>query len=138
MQWLDENSRRCPGCATAIEKQEGCDQMTCAKVAGGCGHEFCWKCGADYDGPRGIRAVGNSAHEQACTWFFADPEEGPAAGGGAGLSMRGKAYVEANKADEGARPAPQTAEEKACEPTAEDLLLIAALWSQGWGMVDEH
>lgn len=33
-------SKRCPNCSTAIEKNEGCLHMTCAK----CSHGFCWRC----------------------------------------------------------------------------------------------
>lgn len=33
-------SKRCPQCSTAIEKNEGCLHMTCAK----CSHGFCWRC----------------------------------------------------------------------------------------------
>jgi len=35
-----EGCKRCPGCKTYIEKNEGCIHMTCIK----CRHEFCWKC----------------------------------------------------------------------------------------------
>ncbi len=40
---------QCPKCGQGIEKNEGCDHMTCKKP-GGCGHEFCWRCLAPYDG----------------------------------------------------------------------------------------
>merc|ERR1711939_149716 len=66
---LEATTKRCPGCNTAIEKNDGCDHMTCKKSAGGCGFEFCWLCGADYNGPSGIRAVGNAAHKSTCTWY---------------------------------------------------------------------
>eukprot|EP00930_Biecheleria_cincta_P038958 TRINITY_DN26784_c0_g1_i1.p1 TRINITY_DN26784_c0_g1~~TRINITY_DN26784_c0_g1_i1.p1 ORF type:complete len:473 (+),score=77.36 TRINITY_DN26784_c0_g1_i1:56-1474(+) len=70
-----ENVKRCPACGHAIEKKEGCDHMTCQKIAGGCGHEFCFRCLADYNGSRGIRARGNSAHQRSCPWYFPDPHE---------------------------------------------------------------
>jgi hypothetical protein len=70
-----EAVRRCIKCGQGIEKNEGCDHMTCDKRSGGCGAEFCWRCGADYNGPRGIRARGNSAHKRTCQWFFPNPEE---------------------------------------------------------------
>lgn len=38
LQWIIENTKRCPGCRSAIEKNGGCDHMTCAK----CGQEFYW------------------------------------------------------------------------------------------------
>merc|ERR1711959_714195 len=58
--WIDSNAKRCPKCGMGIEKNDGCDHMTCQRMAGGCGAEFCWRCEADYNGPNGIRAVGNS------------------------------------------------------------------------------
>jgi ariadne-1 len=42
--WLIANTKRCPNCRAAIEKNGGCMHMTCRKNAGGCGHEFCWLC----------------------------------------------------------------------------------------------
>merc|ERR1711998_775238 len=68
VQWMEEHAKRCPKCGVGIEKNEGCDHMTCKQSAGGCGAELCWRCGADYNGPKGIRAVGNSAHHRSCMW----------------------------------------------------------------------
>merc|ERR1712227_630860 len=67
--------RRCIRCGHGIEKNGGCDHITCRKEVGGCGAEFCWRCGADYNGPKGIRAIGNSAHEPTCAFYFPNPEE---------------------------------------------------------------
>jgi len=61
-----KNIKGCPRCKTAIEKNGGCDHMTCATAAGGCGAEFCWLCSALYTGKQGIRAIGNSAHDKKC------------------------------------------------------------------------
>lgn len=69
-----EGVKRCPNCGTAIEKNGGCDHMTCHKNAGGCGSEFCIRCLADYNGPNGIRERGNSAHNTSCPWYFPNPE----------------------------------------------------------------
>lgn len=64
-----EGVRRCPGCGAGVEKNGGCDHMTCRTAGGGgCGHEFCWRCLAPYQGPEGIRAVGNKAHKPACQY----------------------------------------------------------------------
>ncbi|KAI8833250.1 hypothetical protein BJ741DRAFT_566321 [Chytriomyces cf. hyalinus JEL632] len=38
--WLCINTKPCPKCDTAIEKNGGCNHMTCTK----CRHEFCWAC----------------------------------------------------------------------------------------------
>lgn len=38
--WLIKKTKKCPGCAWAIEKRGGCAHMRCSK----CGFEFCYKC----------------------------------------------------------------------------------------------
>ena len=43
--WVEENKDNvsfCPLCRTRIEKNKGCNHMTC----GFCKYEFCWACGA--------------------------------------------------------------------------------------------
>ena len=42
--WININTKNCPNCRKNIEKNQGCNHMTCPKNAGGCGHEFCWIC----------------------------------------------------------------------------------------------
>ena len=42
--WLIVNTKQCPNCHKYIEKNQGCNHMTCRKEAGGCGFEFCWIC----------------------------------------------------------------------------------------------
>ena len=42
--WLIVNTKQCPKCHKYIEKNQGCNHMTCKKEAGGCGYEFCWIC----------------------------------------------------------------------------------------------
>ncbi|KAL5471679.1 hypothetical protein PMIN07_001515 [Paraphaeosphaeria minitans] len=60
---ISKLSKKCPGpdCAFNIEKNEGCDHMTCSR----CRYEFCWECLADY--PK-IRKKGNTAHEKTCKY----------------------------------------------------------------------
>jgi len=40
--WLVANTKACPKCATSIEKNGGCNHMTCKNTS--CKHEFCWVC----------------------------------------------------------------------------------------------
>ena len=42
--WIKLNTKQCPNCHKFIEKNQGCNHMTCRKTAGGCGYEFCWIC----------------------------------------------------------------------------------------------
>lgn len=38
-EWKKDHSKKCPQCKANIEKNEGCNHMTCK-----CGHGFCWIC----------------------------------------------------------------------------------------------
>lgn len=38
--WISVNTKECPKCHSTIEKNGGCNHMTCRK----CRHEFCWMC----------------------------------------------------------------------------------------------
>lgn len=42
--WLLANTKPCPTCRKAIEKNQGCNHMRCSLEAGGCGTDFCWIC----------------------------------------------------------------------------------------------
>ena len=48
VQWIKLNTKQCPNCHKYIEKNQGCNHMTCRKSAGGCGYEFCWICLGDW------------------------------------------------------------------------------------------
>lgn len=43
-QWVKKNARKCPNCPSMIEKNGGCNHMTCYR----CKHEFCWLCSKKY------------------------------------------------------------------------------------------
>lgn len=44
--WMRANTRPCPKCKAPIEKNEGCNHMTCFNPQ--CKHEFCWICRKDW------------------------------------------------------------------------------------------
>ncbi|KIY02467.1 uncharacterized protein Z520_02606 [Fonsecaea multimorphosa CBS 102226] len=64
--------KKCPKCKLPFERIEGCDHIVCGKDAHssarglGCGFEFCYICGADYNG---IRRQGNTAHARSCNHY---------------------------------------------------------------------
>lgn len=44
--WIEANTQSCPKCLSQIEKNGGCNHMTCRK----CKYEFCWICLGDWAG----------------------------------------------------------------------------------------
>ena len=44
--WVTQHCKKCPRCGWSIEKNEGCNHMTCRL----CHHEFCWLCSQNYSG----------------------------------------------------------------------------------------
>lgn len=67
--YYQANTKPCPECSQPIQKNDGCDHMTCRKPLG-CGHEFCWRCLADY---ATILREGNHHHRPTCTYYAAYP-----------------------------------------------------------------
>lgn len=60
--WLTLHSKKCSHCGWHIEKNEGCDHMTCRQ----CKHEFCWECLVDY---KLITSKGQSQHLITCSHY---------------------------------------------------------------------
>mmetsp|Transcript_1884 Transcript_1884/g.2781 ORF Transcript_1884/g.2781 Transcript_1884/m.2781 type:complete len:124 (+) Transcript_1884:317-688(+) len=44
-EWVRKNGKRCPYCHHGVERNGGCNFMTCSLRAGGCGKSFCYSCG---------------------------------------------------------------------------------------------
>ncbi|UJR12356.1 hypothetical protein I4U23_016533 [Adineta vaga] len=63
--WLELFTKKCSQCQWYIQKNEGCDHMTCRY----CKHEFCWECLADY---KLIASRGNSQHKTSCNYYQPD------------------------------------------------------------------
>ena len=77
---IRKTTKTCPqrSCRAPIEKNRGCDHMTCKRFLHNgksgcsfrtgikCGHEFCWHCLAPY---KAIRKKGNSAHNITCSYY---------------------------------------------------------------------
>lgn len=60
--WLRAHSKNCPKCNVPIEKNHGCNHMTCRH----CKHEFCWVCLVDYTL---IRENGSRSHATHCEHY---------------------------------------------------------------------
>lgn len=74
--WLKEKTMACPGCETHVEKNEGCNHMTCAR----CAVHFCFRCGTKLRAESPYRhfeqagsCYGKLFDYEAASW---DPDEG--------------------------------------------------------------
>jgi ariadne-1 len=47
--WEQQNTKPCPRCSSRIEKNGGCNHMTCEH----CHYEFCWICGHEWNSHNG-------------------------------------------------------------------------------------
>lgn len=78
-QVLQKTTKICPGtkCGVRIEKNAGCQHMTCklncwfcmlrmlSQTGRQCQHQFCWDCLASWSS---IMSEGNTAHDSKCPW----------------------------------------------------------------------
>ena len=62
--WVLANTKHCPRCRRAIEKNQGCNHMTCGAP---CKHQFCWLCLGPWE-----NHAGNNYH---CNRYAADRSE---------------------------------------------------------------
>lgn len=44
LKWMQENTKECPQCNTAVQKNQGCYQITCSS----CYATWCWLCRGDW------------------------------------------------------------------------------------------
>eukprot|EP00741_Cyanophora_paradoxa_P017865 tig00021035_g17254.t1 len=68
--WQREHATRCRKCRSFVEKNGGCNHVTCR-----CGHSFCYLCGGDYSSrhfsklnPFGCPGSQHGAHSKAGLW----------------------------------------------------------------------
>ncbi|KAI8607651.1 hypothetical protein BC830DRAFT_1072774, partial [Chytriomyces sp. MP71] len=58
--WICANTKECPRCQTAIEKNGGCNHMKCYK----CQKDFCWICPVEW-----------TSYSHQCSKFLEEPSE---------------------------------------------------------------
>jgi len=46
LRWIQVNTKTCPSCKVAVEKNGGCNHMSCSH----CRHQFCWICSGNWVG----------------------------------------------------------------------------------------
>ncbi|RYG70191.1 hypothetical protein EON64_00850 [archaeon] len=89
--WVAANTKRCPRCGTAIEKDEGCNHMSCRK----CRKEFCWICMQDWT----LHSDNTGGYFQ-CNRFVQQPTSSNNESGDMWSEERGNAHAEAMRARE--------------------------------------
>jgi hypothetical protein len=60
---IEETTKACPQCKARIEKNDGCDHMTCSLPS--CKFQFCWECSCDW-----VKASHDAAyHVKTCKYY---------------------------------------------------------------------
>jgi ariadne-1 len=59
--WLQVNTKDCPKCGVAVEKNGGCQHMSCVK----CNHQYCWHCLKNWRGHVSCNRFEDAAAELA-------------------------------------------------------------------------
>ncbi|KAN0028140.1 hypothetical protein ACTFIV_009972 [Dictyostelium citrinum] len=62
--WIIENTTICSKCKYPVERNNGCNHMTCIR----CHHQFCYACGADYPHTSGCNSI--NIRERKISLFF--------------------------------------------------------------------
>lgn len=90
--WKAQNTKPCPKCNSPIEKNGGCNHITCKSP--GCKHEFCWICFGDWrgHGPHGCNRYAPSTGQMNYSQHLDRFKH---------FSDRFKAYTESQKLEEG-------------------------------------
>jgi len=87
--WLAANTRPCPRCQLPIEKDEGCNHMTCRK----CRYDFCWICRE----PWKLHTQATGGYFQ-CNRFTDVEAAGGGGGGGFDADALGSSHADAQRA----------------------------------------
>ncbi|CAJ1959325.1 unnamed protein product [Cylindrotheca closterium] len=87
--WMKANTKACPQCEVLIEKNDGCNHMTCVNPS--CRYEFCWICLRDWK----LHGSATGGYFRCNIW----KEEGEGDNPDAAAAAAAEAVVNANEGD---------------------------------------